>query len=122
MATILSTETKLREIITTFTNQRKDVFLSNLSKQLEYLSARLDEQQACKLQAIPVADVVNEVTNRVVENVVRRGLALTKQEVVSTQSMLNPIYIQWDLLLLGTTSSPSHSRHHNSACRQTLGS
>ncbi|KAJ5965439.1 hypothetical protein N7481_012153 [Penicillium waksmanii] len=72
----MAREAKLTEMITIFTDERKDGFFSNLSEKVGNISTGLDEQQASKLQAIPVADIVNNVTERVVQDVVQGGLAL----------------------------------------------
>lgn len=104
----MTTESKLRENVTVFTDQRKDLFSSNFAQQLGEISSMINEQQRYRLQSIAVAGVVNDVTNKVVENVVREGLALNRA-AVSTISILSRTQKDLSLQMVGSISSPSHS-------------
>lgn len=83
MSTSNSPENELRKGFAAMFNPQKEFFTSKLSKQLEDLPPKLDEQQGHNLRSMSVDKVVNGVTNTVIENVVKEGLALHNGFVVS---------------------------------------
>lgn len=75
-------EDTIRASITDFANKKKEAFLSQLTQQLKDLSAKLDEQQSHGLQSIAATEVIEHVTNRVVENVTKKGLSYVNSDIV----------------------------------------
>ncbi|KAJ9111619.1 hypothetical protein QFC22_006492 [Naganishia vaughanmartiniae] len=78
---------KLRGIITTFTDQQKDLFNTRLTDQLAKLMPQLDDEGQAKLKSLSVAQVVDHISDIVVDNVVKQGLSIL------TPAAAPPLYL-----------------------------
>ena len=82
-----SDATKIKEVVTSSINRYKPSFSSKLSEQLDQLLPKLDAEQQTKLNSFPVAQVVDDVSDSVIDNLHKQSLAYLSPVAVSLTIM-----------------------------------